>query len=123
MAGLVPAIFARTQRLRPDRSCVDGRDEPGHDGKGVLSRSFMQGGSAAAGRWQLAMTVNGLHPIAPGRPMGGAHTAHRSRVGHHARRPVLHVRKPPHVSEGPVVTAAHSPDNREADAFEPGKSG
>ncbi len=35
MAGLLPAIYARTQRKPPDQPRVDGGDKPGHDEIGV----------------------------------------------------------------------------------------
>jgi hypothetical protein len=42
MAGLVPAIYALTQRRRPDQPRVDGRDKPGHDEIGVPPLTFIK---------------------------------------------------------------------------------
>ncbi len=42
MAGPVPAIYARTQRRRPDQPRVDGRDKPGHDEIGVPPLTFIK---------------------------------------------------------------------------------
>jgi hypothetical protein len=55
VAGLVPAIGRGTTGL----------DRPGHDGDG-----WVQGGSAAAGRWGLAMTGNPPSPDGPGQAIG-----------------------------------------------------